>query len=270
MRSYYAVFKHIIERAGVSLSITKHNLDILAHPDKLIYVGFPDSRWEEKTKKYIFERLYEMKLPFIAFSGENQLWFAELSKGYTQLAKNINLLYNRVYEFKVGDLTIYTNYRAFGFEQIGLECDYFTNNREIEFVCNNLGLNFVVKFCEVLYLNPSRYLSYRIALQPRKFVIEDAFFKHQIYDITTDVLTVDFLLPFSEIVAKTYKVLNTEIRQFFLKPLTSKDELLKAYVEQFLLPIFSKKFNITKSDLGIKDINARLELIKKLLDKARE
>jgi len=269
MRDYYAVIRYILEKPGISLKITKHNIDILAYPKELIRVDLKRNR----TRDYIYNLLKSARLPFLAFVQDNDLWFANLTKGYIQLARKINLMHRHILtQLEFQNVSIVANYHAFGFSNIAItarDCDSFIGENEIKYVCRDLGLDFALEVCEIYHSIPEADVNYGVRLQPQKFTLKGAFLTHQFYDIPADTITAKFLLSFSEIVRKTREILKTEITQTFTKPLTSKKKLLKAYTDKFLLPIFSQKLNITELDLGkIEDAEKGLKYIKKLLIRA--
>ncbi|MEM5854220.1 MAG: hypothetical protein QW228_07685 [Candidatus Aenigmatarchaeota archaeon] len=263
MRDYYSIFRYMLEGPEIKLEITKHSVDVLAYPDKLIKVDYGSN----KTKDYIYNLLRRAKLPFISFAQDDKLWFVNLSRGYIQLTRKPDLMYELGFaEIQYKDVIITSNYRAFGFESIFTGCSHLASEKEISYVHNELGLDFVLKVCEILYLNPAQGVKYRIGLQPLKITLKGAFLTHQLYDAPSDIITTGFLLAFSEIVNKTYEIIDYDIRQVFTEPLTSKKDLLKAYTNKFLLPIFSQKLNITELDLNkIEDAEKGLKYIKKLL-----
>lgn len=266
MRDYYALFRHIVEKPGVSLKITKHNIDILTYPEKLIRVDLKPNR----TRDYIYKLLKAARLPFVAFVQDDDLWFANLSKGYIQLARRVNLMHRHILtELEFQNISIVANYRVFGFSNIATDCNSFIGESEIKYVCNDLGLDFALEVCEIYHSAPELNVNYEVGLRPQKFALKGAFLTHQFYDIPADTITAKFLLSFSEIVRKTREILGTEITQTFTKPLNSKKDLLKAYINKFLLPIFSQKLNITEYDLNkIENAEKELKYIKKLLIKA--
>lgn len=263
MRDYYSILRYMIEGPEIKLKITKHNVDILAYPDKLIKVDYGSNR----TRDYIYDLLRRAKLPFIAFVQDNELWFANLSRGYIQLTRKPDLMYKLGFvEIQYGDVVITSNYRVFGFENIFTGCSRLASKKEILYVHNELGLDFALKVCEILYSNPAQSANFRIGLQPLKIALKGALLTHQFYDAPSDIITTKFLLAFSEIVDKTYEISGYNIKQVFTEPLTSKKDLLKAYVNKFLLPVFSQKLNITENDINkIKDAEKGLKYIKKLL-----
>lgn len=193
---------------GLKTEVRTHNFDILAYPQRLIYVKSAD--------KSLLNFLAKGNLPFIAILTAGGLWFVDLTKGYEKSEYKSEQLGNKIREEKIErqgrSYYLCYNYPVFGYHNIKLNMTFgfYITEKALRDIYYKFKLNFLFQV-EDIKIYPSGEVEMYLNLYNKDFVLKGMYLCHCRYFDKLDGIDIPFILRFLDVCKKLAKALNQPI-----------------------------------------------------------
>lgn len=207
----------------------------IVHPNRWFYLNinlFDD----ELSLKRLLVSLTTLGLPFLSIVKKDGIYFADITKGYNALTKNIELYKNLSFwseKIDLKDEILLYNYTAFTDKSITLA-------ENIQLNLKNLyemppGVDYIVKLFLVWVPRYQANAVFAAQIKPSGFIIDGLYLTHKIYD-ASDVITTGFLKEIIPVFAEAAEVFNSEIFLSSATGIKNKTELIEQFENEIIKP----------------------------------
>jgi len=207
----------------------------IVHPNRWFYLNinlFDD----ELSLKRLLVSLTTVGLPFLSIVKKDGIYFADITKGYNALTKNIELYKNLSFwseKIDLKDEILLYNYTAFTDKSITLA-------ENIQLNLKNLyemppGVDYIVKLFLVWVPRYQANAVFAAQIKPSGFIIDGLYLTHKIYD-ASDVITTGFLKEIIPVFAEAAGVFNSEIFLSSATGIKNKTELIEQFENEIIKP----------------------------------
>lgn len=235
----------------------------IVHPNKWLCLNinlFDD----ELGLKHLLVSLTSIGLPFLAIARKDGIYFADITKGYNALTKNIELYKNLSFwseKINLNDEILLYNYTVFTDKSITLGENIQLNLKNLYEMPS--GVDFIVKLFLVWVPRYQANAVFVAEIKPSGFVIDGLYLTHKIYD-ASDVITTGFLKEIIPVFTEAAEVFNSEI---FLSStgIKNKTELIDQFENEIIKPKCKELWGINYEPGTQTEENLRLENIKRFL-----
>lgn len=207
----------------------------IVHPNRWFYLNinlFDD----ELSLKRLLVSLTTVGLPFLSIVKKDGIYFADITKGYNALTKNIELYKNLSFwseKIDLKDEILLYNYTAFTDKSITLA-------ENIQLNLKNLyemppGVDYIVKLFLVWVPRYQANAVFAAQIKSSGFIIDGLYLTHKIYD-ASDVITTGFLKEIIPVFAEAAGVFNSEIFLSSATGIKNKTELIEQFENEIIKP----------------------------------